>query len=693
MQRELQPELTPILFVDDEPLARRAFARAMRARGFDVDCAGDAARAVEHASERSYALIACDLNMPLVNGLRAIEQLSALQPDAAYMLVTGVTELCLPRSPDADRVSSVVFKPWDADALAQSIWRGIELRRERSLGVGEPPSDAASGTLGSVLIVVNDPLDPEFMLRSLVAAGLPNYQLIQSERLSDALGVAMARDLQLIVTELALPDARGVDAVRALRDAAPGTPLVVIGGQPDEVLALQTLRAGAQDYLARDQLTAETVSRALRFAIERVRSEEAPSRTRSVAPAERRHFEDAVTRSISRARREGDRVAVAYLSLQRDTDDAAAEPLSASLASRVTERIRGALREYDTLAYLGHNRFGLILPAMQAGDRADVPARRLVDQLSAPFVMQDVSIRLAVTLGIGVFPDDADTAEELCRCADVAGCRAQALGSGSCEFFDEGCQESSRARRQLELELDRALRDWQFLLRYRPQHALAGGQVVAAEGVVSWQRDDGQLWDPERYFAALEEHDLSSRLTGWMLREACYQGRAWQERHPGLVTVLDLSPRQLQDPDLLDKLTLALEQSRLPPELLELEVAEASVELARVQQVLEGIAALGVRLTIDDFGHRLSLARLSELPIGAIKIGPSLADLAGTDRRGAALIRAAAHLSRDLSIDLSAMGVDEPCQLDFLQQVGCQRAQGELYGPARTAEATWLSAP
>jgi EAL domain-containing protein (putative c-di-GMP-specific phosphodiesterase class I) len=108
--------------------------------------------------------------------------------------------------------------------------------------------------------------------------------------------------------------------------------------------------------------------------------------------------------------------------------------------------------------------------------------------------------------------------------------------------------------------------------------------------------------------------------------------------------------------------------------------------------VLAALAAVGVRLLIDDFGHQLSLARLGALPINAIKIGPSLADLAGNDARGAALIQAAADLSRDLHIDLSAMGVDEPGQLDFLQRIGCSRAQGDLYGPARTADTTWLSA-
>jgi EAL domain-containing protein (putative c-di-GMP-specific phosphodiesterase class I)/PleD family two-component response regulator len=695
MSEEPEDAITPILFVDDEPEARRAFARAMSARGFDVDLAANAAEALARAAERRYALIATDLNMPEVNGLRLIEQLRTLQPETTYMLVTGVIDLRLPHSLAAEHICSVVAKPWDAEDLAQCIWHGVQLRRQRQSGWHEPATAPGAAALGDLLVIESDPLDPEFMLRSLVAAGLPDYQVMRSERLSDALLVAQDRELMAIVTELSLPDARGLDAIIALREAAPNTPLVVIGRHSDEALALGALRAGAQDYLSRDQLTPEALRRSLRFAIERQRAEDtAPKSSRSIVPADSQLFQESVTAALSRAKREQTGVAVIYLNVARAQaePDAAIRPLSGSLLSHVMGRVRATLREYDTPVYLGQNRVGIILPAIAAGDRAGVPAQRLIEELSKPLSIRGASVTLAVTLGIGLYPDDADSPEELCRCADMAGYRAQALGAGVYEFFDEKCQDSSHTRHELNTALDRALEQWQFRLQYRPQHELDSGRVVAAEVLLFWQRPDGQLWDTSRFMGALEERDLASRLTSWVAREACCQARAWQEQHPGLVVALDLTASQLCDPDLIDKLSLALEQSGLAPELLELEIPEKAIELAEVPEVLERLSALGLRLIIDDFGHELSLARLSELPISAIKIGPGLADLTGSDERGAALIRAAAHLSRDLRIDLSAMGVDEPSQLDFLLRVGCQRAQGDLYGPPRSADTTWLSA-
>jgi EAL domain-containing protein (putative c-di-GMP-specific phosphodiesterase class I)/PleD family two-component response regulator len=694
MMRVEAENTTPILFVDDDPEARRAFARAMHARGFEVDLAAGAHDAVLQASRREYALIATDLDMPEVNGLHLVEQLTQTQPNATYILVTGVQNLQLPRSLAADHISSVVAKPWDADELAQCIWQGLRRRRDRETGWYEPATNpGVADALGSVLILESDPLDPDFMLRSLVLGGLPDYQVIQSSRLSHAVSIAQQRHFQIIVTELSLPDARGLDAVRALREAAPTTPLVAIGGVRDEALALEALRAGAQDYLVREQLTPDNMRRCLRFAIERQRAEDSLPRRRSIAPADDNLFPDAVTAALARARRDKNRVAVMYLSLTRNCaePDSATQPLSGAVVKRVMHRVRTTLREYDTLAYLGSNRLGIILPDIQSGDRAGVPAERMLQELARPFLMGDTSISLNVTLGIGVYPDDADTAEELCRCADMAGYRAQALGSGVYEFFDEECQASSRANFQLNLELERALEQQEFVLHYRLQHALITGQVVAAEGVLLWQRPDGQVWHTDQFMHLLEERGLTSRLTAWMLNEGCRQGKAWQDLHPGLGVALDLSAVQLQDPELLQKVAAALSRGELAPQLLELEIEEHAILVPGVSDVLDNLSALGVRLTIDDFGQQLPLARLSQLPISAIKIGPNLADLAGNDARGAALIRAAVTLSRDLDIDLSAMGVDDPAQLDFLLNVGVQRAQGDLYGPACTADTTWLS--
>lgn len=693
MSSELAHATTPILFVDDEPEVRRAFARAMGVRGFDVDLAADAAEAVVHASGRRYALIATDLNLPQVDGLRLVEQLESIQPETPCILVTGVRELRLPSSPGADRISSVVSKPWDPDELAQRIWRSVSLEHERARGVSARRGDPGLA-LGNVLLLEGGAPGPGVTLRSLVADGLPDYRLIRCERLGDALAVAQDRALELIVTELSLPDARGLDAIRALREAAPNTPLVVVGKQADEALALSTLRAGAQDYVSRPQLTPEAMRRSLRFAIERQRTDESAPKSRSIAPLDSDQFPDSITSALARARRERHRVAVIYVNLRRGQlhAEGAPQPLSGTLIGRAMDRVRRTLREYDTLAHLGRDRLGVILPSIQEGDRASVPARRLLAELSQPFIMRGVPVSLEVTLGIGVYPDDADTAEELCRCAEMAGCRAQAFGSGAYEFFDEECQASSRARHALDAELDRALAENQFVLQYRPQHALDTGSVVAAEVVLSWRRAGGELWDTQHFVDALERRQLTSKLTSWMLREACAQGKAWQAQHPGLALALDLTPTQLTDPELCGELGRALSESGLPPEQLELEIPEAAVQRDGAPAVLAAIAQLGVRISIDDFGHQLSLSRLGELPISAIKIGPRLADLAGNDERGAALIRAAADLSRDLRIDLSAMGVDEPNQLDFLQRIGCRRAQGELYGPPRTADSTWLSA-
>src|SRR5688572_23682659 len=163
----------PILFVDDEPESRRAFARAMRARGFNVDLADGGDQAIALAGKQQYALIAADLRMPDLDGVRLVEKLREVQPDATYILVTGVRDLDLPGSVGADSIASVIQKPGDADEPADCIWRGVEPHRDRQSGWSEPPTDPGMRRgMASVLLLDNDPNDPDFMPGALIEAGL-----------------------------------------------------------------------------------------------------------------------------------------------------------------------------------------------------------------------------------------------------------------------------------------------------------------------------------------------------------------------------------------------------------------------------------------------------------------------------------------------------------------------------------------
>jgi predicted signal transduction protein with EAL and GGDEF domain len=683
----------PILFVDDEPESRRAFARAMRARGFNVDLADGGDQAIALAGKQQYALIAADLRMPDLDGVHLVEKLREVQPDATYILVTGVRDLDLPRSLSADSIASVIQKPWDADELADCIWRGVELHRDRQSGWSEPPTDpGVRRGMASVLLLDNDPNDPDFMPRALIEAGLPEYEVIQTNRLSDAVRLAQERDLQVIVTSLSLPDARGFDTITRLRRIAPDTPIVVVADLQDEALAVQAFRAGAQDYLVKAQLNPDLVRRTLRFAIERRRAEEKLSlRHAAMAHVDGSLFPGRLTSALSRAKRDRTRVAVLLINLARQKSESNNQRFNAELTQLVTERTRASLREYDTLAWLAENRLGVILEGIVNGDQSDVPARRMLDALAEPIILANETLQLSVNLGIALYPDDADTEEELCRFADMASCRARAAGSGVYEFFSETQQRSSQTRIALEDALKRAAAAHDFALHYEPQIQPKTNRLVAMEAKLCWPRSNQEIWTTEQFIGPLEEHGLSQQLTEWLLIQVCRQAQAWQARLPELKVSLDLSPKQFLDHELIAKLGRALSVTHLPPRSLELEIPDRVLTTPAARERLGELSEVGVRLTIDDFGKTTGLTQVVGLPLHGIKIDAGM--VGKVEGAPSALARAIGELARGLKLELSAMDVRSSAQRDVLVEMGCLRAQGPFFGVAMPADDALAQGP
>jgi EAL domain-containing protein (putative c-di-GMP-specific phosphodiesterase class I) len=224
---------------------------------------------------------------------------------------------------------------------------------------------------------------------------------------------------------------------------------------------------------------------------------------------------------------------------------------------------------------------------------------------------------------------------------------------------------------------------WDFELDYRLDHCLSTGRVLGAESSLYWRRTDNERWPLSRFSGTLEERGWSRRLTGWILGEACGKARELRRDHPDLSMAVAISPDQLRDSELASRVARALGESGLPPAALELSVAEGVIQDRASDRALRDLSRLGVCLSVSDFGSEASLSRLSELPLGALRIGPQLGDLAGSDERSAARLRAAVGLSQALNLRLSARGVDEARQRDFLVGIGCARGQGNLYAPHR----------
>jgi EAL domain-containing protein (putative c-di-GMP-specific phosphodiesterase class I)/GGDEF domain-containing protein len=428
------------------------------------------------------------------------------------------------------------------------------------------------------------------------------------------------------------------------------------------------------------------VRRTLRFAIERRRAEEKLSASHAaMAHVDGSLFPGRLTSAISRAKRDRTRVAVLLINVERqNAGELSNQRFNAELTQLLTERTRASLREYDTLAWLGENRLGVILEGIVNADQSDVPARRILDALAEPILQTGETLQLNANLGIALYPDDADSEEELYRFAEMASCRAQATGPGVYEFFSESQQRSSQTRIALEDALTRAVEAHDFVLHYEPQLQPSTNRLLAMEAKLRWPRSNQEIWTTEQFLAPLEERGLAQRLTEWTLIQVCRQAQAWQTRQPGLLLAVDVSPKQFTDPELVNKLARALQITRLEPKTLELEVPDRMLSQAGAREQLNDLAALGVRLIVDDFGKTTGLTQLVGLPIHGIKIDAGLVGHA--EGEPTALTRAVAELARGLRLDLMAANVKSAAQRSLLIDMGCQRAQGELFGAAMPAD-------
>ena len=400
-----------VLFVDDDSQCRDAFVRSLANRGIAVDVAGDGAEAVLKAAGRPYDVIAVDVHMPGMDGLSVIERLRSKLPETPFIVVSGVADVGLKDSAAMEAVVSIVTKPWEPAELAEAITRAAR----RAAGGGTAPS----------ILLVEDSLSDAKLIHATArrAWGAAN-RMTHVERVSDALRRLEGGSFDVVVTDLSLPDARGLDALCRLKRAHPDLPIVILSGSRCERTAAQAVRLGAQEYLLKERLDATLFRCAVRMAIERKRAENELVRAahydRLTGLANRRLFYDRLRPVISRCRRDQSRVAVLFIDLDgfKGINDRFGHDAGDFVLQTVARRIVGAVREYDLAARLGGDEFAVLLEGIQDAGAAFDISHRIRMSVAEPIEHGDQSLKVSASIGVGIFPDEAETTTDLMRHAD-----------------------------------------------------------------------------------------------------------------------------------------------------------------------------------------------------------------------------------------------------------------------------------
>jgi len=414
----MPPLLRRLLFVDDDGGASQSFVKLARAWGCPVDVASSGSRALELASRTQYAVVVCEASLADMGGGELVLQLAKLVPAPLFIMTTQRAELSSRVSHAARaQLLSLIPKPWDAEQLAQNVAMGCELYQRRS--------DRSDNLAGATLLVLDDNPGDAFLVEEYLTR-VEGLRVLRAERLSEALRMLHDEPVHLIVSDLSLPDACGLDTVVRLRAAAPTATLVVCSGNEDEALAEQLILLGAQDVLRKRGLDEQQLVRTLRFARERKRSEERLAQMAFFDPltglANRVRFEEAASLALARARRKSSRLACMFIDLDgfKEVNDRLGHQAGDSLLRDVAQRMRHVFRDYDTIARLGGDEFGILLTDID--NNADVAqiASRLCDALAEPVAVDSHALYVTASVGIAVYPDVAESVPDLIRSADEA---------------------------------------------------------------------------------------------------------------------------------------------------------------------------------------------------------------------------------------------------------------------------------
>ncbi|MFO7704495.1 MAG: bifunctional diguanylate cyclase/phosphodiesterase, partial [Halopseudomonas sp.] len=391
---------------------------------------------------------------------------------------------------------------------------------------------------------------------------------------------------------------------------------------------------------------------------------------------------------MRRAVRSNQPLAVLFIDLDnfRHVNETLGHGAGDVIIQEVVLRLRRVLRNTDTVGRMGSDEFAVIVEDYARASNLLQIAQKLTSEMAEPFLVDNESLLLGCSIGIATYPEAGHSVDSLMLHANMA--MLQAKGHRGCQyhFYDDRINLQANSLIEFESALRQALRLNQFELHYQPRVNLSTSKIVGLEGLIRWRHPTRGLLGPNEFIPLAEQTGLIIPMGYWVIARACHDLVQLQRRSmPPIHIAVNVSFRQFQDSQLLPTVKRLLEKTGIDPRWLEFELTETAVmqDPDQVLRTMQGMAGLGVRFSLDDFGTGFSsFMHLQRLPIDLLKIDRSFVkgiDLPGSDRQ---LINAMVDLGHSLDLEVVAEGVEQRQQLDALRQMGCDQVQGFFISPA-----------
>jgi len=407
----------------------------------------------------------------------------------------------------------------------------------------------------------------------------------------------------------------------------------------------------------------------------------------------RRLFNDRLERAAAVSGRSGQRLGLVLLDIDRfkDVNDTLGHPRGDALLTQVAARLAATIRDTDSVARLGGDEFAILAPVLESVQAGEALANRVKDAFLEPFDLDGLVLHIDTSIGLAVMPDHADDVTTLMARADIAMYSAKSSGEGPATFRETVTGDGQHSSRLMLLgDLRRALaNDGELHMHYQPKIDLRSGRVTGLEALVRWTHPELGLISPAEFIPVAEQTGLMKQVTARILGMVAVQLSQWRLAGQELPVAVNLSARNLLEPDLDLAISALLDMHNLPARLLELEITESAIieDPVRARQMLVRLTSLGLTVALDDFGiGNTSISQLGTMPLSTIKIDQSFITKLSSDTPGQVLVKAIIDLAHELGMGTVAEGVEDRHVADHLEAMGCDTAQGYHWSGPLPAE-------